>query len=926
MKRRDFITKTSLTAAFAGSLLTTEESKATPKTKAAGGISDSEAPNISLKDDGPRKEVLKYTDKARSGIMVGSMGAGGAELRKDGVFYNWSIFNNNPKGTGPFLTGKDWFDSNEKYNTMYPIEPGYLLFFIVRYQMEGEEPQLKLLQIDEGYQAASIGMHVYEFPWLTGIEEIEYSARFPFTNLKFSDSEMPFDIELVAHSPFIPHDIKNSSLPIMNFDFKVKSKSSKPVDIMLLGSFRHLVGYDTMDKYYVNEINKTAGYVENIASTGDQDSKMSSFGTLSFASLNPESTYYVGWESRHPYYEYVLRNKTLPNINDTDGIDSILKEHKSVPEWMPETKGRNGVDEKTGKKRGSHRTFNTLAYSKRLNNGESFNHSFVMSWHFPNNYDAKQKVNVGHYYQNFFKDSKEAMAYYFTNKATLSKQSQSFVDNFYASTLPTFVLDQINSQLNTFVTSGVLSKKMEFGVLEGITQHQNWGPVGTTDVNMYGGVMISSLFPDLAKSTMRIHKLLQHEGGEIRHSFEKGFADAMMLAVNATGYVVSERLDLHAQYTVMALRDFFWTDDKAYLTEMWPSIKKAMDYVLRERDLNGDQQPDMTGIMSSYDNFPMYGMATYIQSQWLCALASCVEGAKVMGDTASQQKYKAIFDKGKKLAEEKLWNGKYYRLYNSDLKVYKIKDGAGKEITKDISGLDEGCLTDQIIGQWAARWSGLGDILEPAHVKIAMKSILEKSYRPKFGLRNCSWPVDTFVMDVAKDIWVDQANTCWSGVELAFASFLLYEGMYNEALQVVKTVDDRYRKAGRYFDHQEFGGHYFRSMSAWGIVNAMLGLSVNQEVYSFAPKFPDKNFKMFFSFATGTANVDSNNGKVTINVLSGNMNVKKINLADFNLASTYIKATLGGKKLSSATVAGNKATLDFKKTIIVKAGESLTIA
>jgi non-lysosomal glucosylceramidase len=923
MKRRDFIAKTSFGAALAGSMLTTSESKATEiENKETQKPTD----GLAVKDNGPVKEVMKYTDKPRSGIMVGSIGAGGAELRKDGIFYNWSIFNNNPKSSGQFLMSKDLFDSRSNGSNLYPIEPGYLLFFIVRYQVEGEEPKLKLLQIDQGYQVAAIGMHVYEYPWMTGIEQIEYSARFPYTNLKFSDSEMPLDIELEAHSPFIPHDVKNSSLPIMNFDFKIKSKSSKPVDVMILGSFRHLVGYDTMEKYYINDINKTTGYVENIATCGDMDTKLSSYGTVSFASLNADSTYYVGWENRHPYYEYVLRNKSLPNINDTDGVDSILKEHSAVPAWMPETKGRNHIDEKTGKKRGSNKVFNSLAYSKKLNSGEAFSHSFAMSWNFPNNLDEKKLINVGHYYQNFFKDSKEAMAYYVANKTNLSQQSKTFLTNFYNSSLPQFVLDQVNSQLNTFVTSGVLSKKMEFGVMEGITEHQNWGPIGTTDVNMYGGVMVSSLFPDLAKSTMKVHKLLQHEAGEIRHSFEKGFADAMMLAVNSTGYVVSERLDLHAQYTVMVLRDFFWTNDKAYLQEMWPSIKKAMEYVLRERDKNGDQQPDMTGIMSSYDNFPMYGMAAYIQSQWLCALASCVEAAKVLGDTASEKKYKGIFDKGKKLAEEKLWNGKYYRLYNSDLKVYKIKDGAGKEITKDISGIDEGCLTDQIIGQWAARWSGLGDILEPAHVKTAMKSILEKSYTPSFGLRNCSWPGSKFVNDVAKDIWVDQGNTCWSGVELAFASFLIYEGMYNESLQVIKTVDDRYRKAGRYFDHQEFGGHYFRSMSAWGIVNAMLGLSVNQEVYSFAPKFPEKNFKLFFSFATGTANIEASNGKVNINILSGMWNVKKINLADFNIASKSVKVTQGGKQLATAAVATGKATLDFKKTITIKTGESLVIA
>ena len=63
----------------------------------------------------------------------------------------------------------------------------------------------------------------------------------------------------------------------------------------------------------------------------------------------------------------------------------------------------------------------------------------------------------------------------------------------------------------------------------------------------------------------------------------------------------------------MVMRDFFYTNDTAYLKEMWPSVKKAIEYILTERDHNKDQMPEMNGIMCSYDNFPMYGLASYIQ-------------------------------------------------------------------------------------------------------------------------------------------------------------------------------------------------------------------------------------------------------------------------------------------------------------------------
>jgi non-lysosomal glucosylceramidase len=251
----------------------------------------------------------------------------------------------------------------------------------------------------------------------------------------------------------------------------------------------------------------------------------------------------------------------------------------------------------------------------------------------------------------------------------------------------------------------------------------------------------------------------------------------------------------------------------------------------------------------------------------------------------------------------------------------KTKDGAGQEITKDLSGIDEGCLTDQIIGQWAAHWSGLGDLFNSANRKTALKNIINMSYSKNFGLRNCAWPEDNGGLHpIAPDVWVDQANTCWSGVELSFASFLLYEGLYQEAMDVIKTVDDRYIKCGRYFDHQEFGGHYFRSMGAWGIVNGLIGLTINQGKFGFSPKMSDSNYKLFFSFSGGYANLSSNGNKVTIEILSGEMNISKLDFASkFNTASV-----LGTSYKNLAK--DSKSSFDFKANLKLMAGQKIELS
>jgi hypothetical protein len=253
----------------------------------------------------------------------------------------------------------------------------------------------------------------------------------------------------------------------------------------------------------------------------------------------------------------------------------------------------------------------------------------------------------------------------------------------------------------------------------------------------------------------------------------------------------------------------------------------------------------------------MYGEASYILSQWLCALSCAAQAAEALNDLESLARYRNMFHEARIAMEDQLWNGKYYRLY---------KDRG--DISRKPSS-SEGCLTDQISGQWFAHQIGLGLLLDKDRTRSALQSILKLSYRSDFGLRNCSWPGNRFFTDIDRDVWVDQGNTCWSGVELAFASFLLYQGYYEEAIAVTKTVDTRYRENGLYFDHQEFGGHYFRPMSAWSILNGLLGLVIKREEIAFDPQLKTGSFKLFFASTSGTAHYICAQGKVTLHCLSG---------------------------------------------------------
>jgi uncharacterized protein (DUF608 family) len=829
-------------------------------------------------------ETMRRDHQPRSGIALGGLGTGSAELRKDGRFHNWTCFNNDPQFTGARLA--------------WPQES--ILFFVVRYQLPGREPRLKLLQIEsERHEQAAAPTALYEMPWLSGVDTITYRARFPFAWLTYAEDAasggdaMPLEIELSAMSPFVPHDALASSLPAMILDFRVRSLASEPLDVLLMACLRNAAGYDTADKQYTTRLDRTGGAVACTMSAAGMDAQASSLGTLTLASVSPDTTWYLGWEHRHPYYERLLREPKLPNVDDTDG--------------------RNPVDRESGRKRAMERCWSTLGRSLRLEPGAALDHGFVFAWHFPNLWDEHKTHVEGHHYATRFGDSAEVAAHVVQNGADLVGRSRAFQDAFFDSSAPAYVLEQVNSQLNTFATSSWFTRAGDFGILEGMAPEQSWGPIATMDVSYYGAVCVAALFPGLQQASMRAHRRLQSDAGEMAHGVEKDF---LRPKLGVAG--VDRRLDLHGQYAFMVMRDWLWSGDEAYLREMWPSVKKTIEYVLRERDLDGDGLPDMEGIMSSYDNFPMYGAAAFIVSQWLATLAAVAEGALAVGDREAAARYSALLTKAKARADERLWNGRYFRLWN---------DEGGKH-----GGKDEGCLTDQLVGLWAAHLVGIGGLLPDEKVRTALRSVLQMSYRPGFGLRNASWPGAAPWHDVPPDIWVDQANTVWSGVELAFASFLVYEGLVDEGLAVLKTVDDRYRRAGRYFDHQEFGGHYFRPLAAWAMLNALLGLTIRDGRYGFAPRLAG-DVRLFFSHGPGTATfarrADAARESVVLSVHTGALRFRELSLTTAAAALRSVALTVAGRPLAltrhEQTWDGPRLVLRPQSPLTVPAGKTLEI-
>ena len=85
-----------------------------------------------------------------------------------------------------------------------------------------------------------------------------------------------------------------------------------------------------------------------------------------------------------------------------------------------------------------------------------------------------------------------------------------------------------------------------------------------------------------------------------------------------------------------------------------------------------------------------------------------------------------------------------------------------------------------------------------------------------------------------------QAGGVWTGIEFAFASFLMDLGRFADGARVVESVHRRYLRAGRPWNHVECGDHYSRPPSSWATLITATGFKpdVPRQTLAVAPTAP----------------------------------------------------------------------------------------
>jgi uncharacterized protein (DUF608 family) len=859
---------------------------------------------------------------SRVAFPLGGIGTGSISLAGNGALIDWEIF------------------GRPNIGSVMPFS-----FFTLWAQESGGEPVVKVVQSpptppfsgqgSTGYRGFGFGVTRETGAGLPHLRSATFSGEYPVARIAFSDPDMPVGITLEAYNPFIPLDDKDSGLPVAILHFQLHNPGPKAVQVSLAANLYNAVGYPGDGSFGGPTLGQgTNVYLDRDGTRGllmtsqkhpPDDPKFGSLAlTTSWPDVDRQSCWFRGgwFDALHRFWDEFSTTGTL--------------QERTYEDPSPDGKGDVG----------------SIVLKAELAPGESVTLPVYITWCFPTFVKywgdapcdcegcACERATWKNHYASWFSDAWQVAAYVTEHVERLYAETKLFHDELFASTLPPYVLDAVSSQMSTLKTTTCL--RLEDGTFYGFEGcHCTAGCCEGSCTHVWNYAQtLAFLFPALERS-MRTADYTYNLDPDGR----MGFRLQLPLGSNVQSFHAAA--DGQMGGLLKLYRDWKLSGDDAWLRSLWAKAKQALAYAWVAWDQ--DRDGVMEGVQHNTYDIEFWGPNTMMGSLYLGALRACEEISRYLGEETQADAYRAIYERGRAAMDRDLFNGEFY-IQQVNPQAYKTSPrrleesmgGQTPEAPKYQYG--EGCLSDQLLGQWLARIADLGDVFDPEHVRAALRSIFEYNWRTDFwdhpnpqriyalndekGLVLCSWP-----RGGRPELPFVYSDEVWCGIEYQVASHLIYEGYVDEGLCIAKGVRDRHDGERRNpWNEFECGSHYARSMAAWGLLTALSGYEFDVPAgrIGFTPRFHTRDFRTFWSLDSGwgsyTQLLSDCGAKCTLSVIYGELSLRQLYLGSIE---TIRSATVTADELPVPATFAAKAdggwTVLFGEQLLLKPGQTLQI-
>lgn len=762
-------------------------------------------------------------------------------------------------------------------------------FLAVRTQIGDAKPVVRALQTEAAgpFEAMSA---------------LKFEGEYPLATYRFEEPALPVQVALEVFNPFIPMDLKHSAIPCAIYTVTVTNPSSSPVKVDLLAAQKNANGY--------------------------AEGANGRFGKNRNAVLEQEGATLLHMTRQGNDSSDMVLMTTAQGATGSAAWDSAQELHGTF-----DAEGRCNGPATSGVSAAGQTVNGALAAPLELAPGQTKTVTFALTWHFkggrhggggPGGRWGRQ----GQMYTNWWPSALGVAEFLRENLDELTARTRRFHDTLYASNLPVWLLDRMSSQLAVLRSQTCWwAADGYFGAWEGSNPVDGCCAGNCTHVWHYAQGH-ARLLPELGRKMREQDYAMQAPNGltPYRHTNNTPAADG------------------HFGTILNTYREHLCAADNDWLKSQWPKVKKAIDYGINHWDPNRDGY--MQNVQHNTLDGDIMGCSSWIGSLYLSSLEAGARMAQVMGDADAAAEYRRIRASGKKLQNERLWNGEYYIQEVGERRIQDYLDG---------------CHIDQVLGEWWADQVDIDRNFPRERTQTALASLLKYNFRADFhgqslkprqycevddgGMKMITWPNNPQPIPGMK--YGDEVMT---GFEYGAAVSLMQNGMLKEGLMVIKIISDRYDGrlrtegvtnmkngpwgySGNPFGDDECGKFYGRSLSVWSALIALQGYRYDGPAgrIGFIPLLNPQDHASFFSTAQGyglfTQTRSDDELAAQIDLREGQLRLNEITLAPADgRRPRSVQATLTGKPVDARLEAdGDLARVVLARPIEMEASQQLTI-
>ena len=888
-RRRDFLK----TAALAGGVTL----PSAPAADAQQDISFRAEAQPRLEIEYPRRFIgssLQMISFPLGGIGAGSIGLGGRGQLRD-----WEICNRADKGNSPdYAFASIWAKAGDGKPVTRVLES----------------------QIQPPYEGQD-GLGSRNAPGLSRLDTATFIGEFPLATIEFHDRDLPLNVRLEAGTPFIPLEADDSGLPIAVLRYRMRNTGSVPVAASIAFSIDNPVRSLTAKRNAqpdgrTNELRRVSGLQGVFMHNPSLDHKDPAFGSFVLAVLERDGgdiSILKGWPAARWWTSPLLfwddfsdDGQLSPNAGRTGPVASVCVKHNIKPRQEAVC-------------------------------------AFLLAWHFPNRTPERcgwtapkghEKTIIGNWYATRYTDAWAAASYATGVLEPLEVRTRRFAAAFRDSTVPAVVKEAASANLSTLVTQTCFrTADGEFHGFEGINDQIGCCHGNCTHVWNYE-TATANLFPSFSRSLRRAAF-----GYSMDERGAMYFRQALPDGIERIGFAAA---DGQMGQIIKVYLDWQLSGDAGFLKEFWPKARKAMSFCWIPGGWDANRDGVMEGVQHNTYDVEFYGPNPLCGIYYLGALRASEEMANASGDQQFAAECRRLFESGSKWIDANLFNGDYY--------VQKVRGIPANEIAPGLRGgmgadnpekpeyqVGDGCLIDQLLGQYLAEICGLGPLVSDSNLDAALRSIRKYNHKPSLAFHDCverTFALNNEAAMVICDYGKGQRPQVpfpyyaevMTGFEHAAAALMIYRNMSDMGLARIADVRRRYDGIRRNpWDEAECGHHYARAMASWSSFLSVSGfryMGSDKRVVA-VPRSTDPGFRSFWSAGTGWGTFELDSGQFGLTVIEGLLAVRTVEFPSPR-ALQSLTINLNGQPLEhQAEAQGKNVIIKLARDQTVGAGGTL---